>query len=118
MQDDTELGRLMHDFHCTDAKDMYSPILARRVRELKETQEGIRDMCREKEKIYNEGRAEGERKGRREGERKGRRQGQMEEKKATARNLARMGMPVEKIAQAVQASTTLVKKWVGEPVME
>ncbi len=100
----------MHDFHCTDAKDMYSPILARRVRELKETQEGIRDMCREMEKIYNEGRAEGER--------KGRRQGQMEEKKATARNLARMGMPVEKIAQAVQASATLVKKWVGEPVME
>ncbi len=35
-QDDTELGRLMHDLHCKDADEMYSDILARRVRELKE----------------------------------------------------------------------------------
>lgn len=38
-QDDTELGRLMHDFHCKDAEDMHSEILAKRVYELKETQE-------------------------------------------------------------------------------
>ena len=29
-QEDTELGRLMHDFHCRDAKDIHSEILARR----------------------------------------------------------------------------------------
>ena len=39
-QDDTELGRLMHDLHCKKADEMHSPILAKRVYELKETQKG------------------------------------------------------------------------------
>lgn len=33
MEEDTELGRLMHDFHCKSADEMHSPILAERVRE-------------------------------------------------------------------------------------
>ncbi len=40
-QDDTELGRLMRDFHCKRAEDMCSTVLSERVRELKETQEGV-----------------------------------------------------------------------------
>ena len=36
-QEDTELGRLMHDLHCKNAEDMHSKILADRVYELKET---------------------------------------------------------------------------------
>ncbi|NSJ71860.1 Rpn family recombination-promoting nuclease/putative transposase, partial [Blautia faecis] len=36
-QDDTQLGRLMHDLHCKKADEMHSPILAKRVYELKET---------------------------------------------------------------------------------
>ena len=39
-QDDTELGRLMHDLHCKKADEMHSPILAKRMYELKETQKG------------------------------------------------------------------------------
>ena len=39
----TELGRLMYDFHCKDADDMYSEILARRVRQLKESKEEVDD---------------------------------------------------------------------------
>ena len=54
-QDDTELGRLMHDLHCKNAKDMYSKVLADRVYELKETQEGIAVMCKEMDEIYNDG---------------------------------------------------------------
>lgn len=42
--DQTELGRLMHDFFCTCAADMYSPLLAERMRQLKETKEGERIM--------------------------------------------------------------------------
>ena len=34
-QEDTELGRLMHDLHCKNAEDMHSKILADRVYELK-----------------------------------------------------------------------------------
>lgn len=41
----------MYDFHCKDAKDMYSGILAKRVRELKETQEGVEQIFREMEKM-------------------------------------------------------------------
>ena len=36
--DDTPLGKLMHDFHCTQAKDMHYPLLAKRVKYFKETQ--------------------------------------------------------------------------------
>ena len=36
----TELGKLMHDFSCDSADDMYSDLLAERTRELKNTEEG------------------------------------------------------------------------------
>ena len=62
-QDDTELGRLMHDLHCKNAKDMYSRILANRVHELKETQEGVKLMCHEMEQIYSQGIESGMEKG-------------------------------------------------------
>ena len=40
----TALGRLMHDFSCTKADNMYYPELAKRVRFFKETEEGERAM--------------------------------------------------------------------------
>ena len=43
--DDTELGKLMHDFHCTKAGDMNYKLLADRVRYFKETQKGRNEMC-------------------------------------------------------------------------
>lgn len=55
MQSDTEVGRLVHDLHCKDAKDIYSEVLAQRVYELKETSEGIEIMCKEMDEIYNNG---------------------------------------------------------------
>lgn len=67
-QDDTELGRLMHDLHCKNAKDMYSRILANRVYELKETQEGVKLMCHEMEQIYSQGIESGMQKGIQKGE--------------------------------------------------
>ena len=62
-QDDTQLGRLMHDLHCKKADEMHSPILAKRVYELKETQKGVELMCHEMEKIYSEGMESGEKRG-------------------------------------------------------
>ena len=44
-QEDTELGRLMHDLHCKNADEMHSPVLAKRVHELKDTQKGVELMC-------------------------------------------------------------------------
>ena len=45
-QEDTPLGRLMHDFHCKSSADICNDVLAQRVRELKETQEGVEHMCK------------------------------------------------------------------------
>lgn len=44
-KDDTDLGRLMHDFHCTQADQMNYSLLADRVRFFKETQKGKDAMC-------------------------------------------------------------------------
>lgn len=98
---DTALGRLMHDFLCQRADEMYSQVLAERVRELKETQEGVDHMCQEMEKIYREGRKEG------------REAGRLEGKRETAINLAEMGMPVDRIAQAVKVNIQLVREWLS-----
>ena len=97
-QDDTELGRLMHDLHCKEANEMYSNILSARVHQLKETEEGVKEMCQELEEIYNEGEVSGERKA----------------KKETAISLAEMGMPVEQIAKAVKIAVETVQNWIEE----
>lgn len=104
----TKLGRLMHDLQCKNADEMYSEILAERVRELKETPEGVEDMCREMDEIYQEGIEVGEK--------CGKKQGEMKAKKETAVTLSEMGMTVEKIALAVKESTDLVQKWIAEGV--
>nr|WP_289072212.1 PD-(D/E)XK nuclease family transposase [uncultured Blautia sp.] len=106
----TELGRLMHDFHCKDADEMYSEVLARRVRELKETEEGVRSMCQEMDEIYNEGMMRGEERGITIGEERGERKA----KKATAISLAEMGLPVEQIARGVKESVSIVQTWIAE----
>ena len=58
-QSDSLLGRLMHDFFCTNPNDMYSEVLAERARFFKEDEKGVTAMCRVMEELYNEGVAEG-----------------------------------------------------------
>lgn len=48
------IGRLMHDFNCVNARDMYSKVLADEVRYLKETEEGRIRMCKIIEDHANE----------------------------------------------------------------
>ena len=105
-QDDTQLGRLMHDLHCKKADEMHSPILAKRVYELKETQKGVELMCHEMEKIYSEGMESGEK--------RGIEMGELKAKKETILSLAEMGIPVDKIAKAVNLSEKDVQKWIDE----
>ena len=45
-RDETPIGRLMHDFSCTDPSEMYYGVLADRVRFFKESKEGIAIMCK------------------------------------------------------------------------
>ena len=101
-QNDTELGKLMHDLHCKKADEMHSPILAKRVYELKETQKGVELMCHEMEKIYSEGMESGEKRG------------ELKAKKEAILSLAEMGIPVNQIAKAVNLSEKDVQKWIDE----
>lgn len=43
---DDPIGDLMHDFHCKKADDMKNKILADRIRYLKESDKGVKHMCR------------------------------------------------------------------------
>ena len=81
---------------------MYSKVLADRTHELKETKMGVEFMCHEMEKIYSEGMESGEKRG------------ELKAKKETALSLAEMGLPVEKIAKAVNHNVNEVQKWIDE----
>lgn len=58
IQDESALGKLMHDFRCTECKDMNYDILAERVRYFKEDEEGVGIMCRAMEEMREEAREE------------------------------------------------------------
>ena len=63
-------------------------------------------MCHEMEKIYSEGMESGEKRGIEKGE--------LKKAKETALSLAEMGLPVEKIAKAVNHNVKDVQKWINE----
>ena len=94
----------MHDMHCKNADEMYSWILAKRVHELKDTQKGVELMCQEMEKIYSEGMTDGIEIGEKNGE--------LKKAKETALSLAEMGLPIEKIAKAINMNVYDVQKWI------
>lgn len=58
-RDETPIGKLMHDFSCTDPADMYYGKLADRVRFFKESKEGVAIMCRAMEDMRNQTLKEG-----------------------------------------------------------
>lgn len=109
-QDDTKLGRLMHDLHCKEADEMYSNILASRVHQLKETEEGVNQMCQELEEIYNEG----EQFGFLRGEQSGVQKGELKKARETTLALLEMGMSAEQIAKAVNLSIETIQNWISE----
>lgn len=65
-RDDTPIGKLMHDFSCTDPAQMHYGILADRVRFFKESKEGVAIMCKAMEDMRNESLKEGMKKSKQE----------------------------------------------------
>ncbi len=55
---DSDIGKLMHDFNCTDASDMNFELLAERTRYLKENPKGVSEMCKVIEDMRREEREE------------------------------------------------------------
>lgn len=100
---DSDIGKLMHDFNCTDAADMNFKLLADRTRYLKENPEGVSEMCKVIEEMRKEERAEGIKEGIQEGMRT-----------AALRMLADRTLAPEKIAEYVGLPLDEVKKLQAE----
>ena len=77
---------------------MHSPVVVKRVHELKDTQNGVELMCHEMEKIYRDGIESGE----------------LKAKKETALSMAEEGMDVKKIARLGKVSEDDIQKWIDE----
>lgn len=89
----------MHDFRCSDYREMYYSELADGTYYLKETEEGKKEMCQQMEELRNKGIAEGK----------------LKEKVMTAFTLKKMGMEDVKIAEAVRERLEVVKDWLAGP---
>ena len=61
--DTSELAKLVHDFRCSNADEMYTQLLAERTRYFKETPEGVSEMCKAMEEMQKTARAEGKKEG-------------------------------------------------------
>mgnify|MGYP005792634133 CR=1 FL=1 len=71
MQDETPLGKLMHDMLCNDPDDMYYEVLRKRVSYFKRQEGGKRTMCEALEELINEAKKEGKNIGEKRGEERG-----------------------------------------------
>ena len=92
---DTPVGRLMHDFFCTRAEDMYYDVLAQKVSYFKDRKEGSDIMCRAMEEM--------------------REQAVRGSQKAAARDMLADGiLSLEKIAQYSRLSLDEVKQLAKE----
>ena len=49
--DSDPIGKLMHNFRCTNPEDMFYSLLAKQVKYFKETEGGRKDMCKAVEKL-------------------------------------------------------------------
>ena len=124
---DDALGRLMHDFNCSDAAEMYFDILKRQVSQFKNSEEGRHAMCKAVEEFAEkiavrreaiakaegktEGIAEGKREGIAEGKREGIAEGKRENMLATAKRMLKDGiLALKDIARYTGLSLAQVKK--------
>ena len=70
-QDETPLGKLMHDMMCNDPDDMYYEVLRKRVSYYKRQEGGKRTMCEALEELITEAKNEGRKEGEDIGEKRG-----------------------------------------------
>ena len=66
--DESAIGKLMHDFRCDNADEMFYSELAERTRYLKENPKGVEEMCKVMDDLRIESERRGEQRGRQLGE--------------------------------------------------
>ncbi len=71
MQDETPLGKLMHDMLCNNPNDMYYEVLRKRVSYFKKQEGGKKIMCEALEELITEAKNEGRKEGEDIGEKRG-----------------------------------------------
>lgn len=94
IQDNTPLGKLMHDFHCKEPDEMYHPELAARARYFKKTEEGVKTMCKAMEDMRKETAKRAE----------------TQAYAKTALAMLHDNMPIKKIAQYTKLSINYIRK--------
>ena len=100
----------MHDFFCSDPNDMYSDVLAERVRFFKEDEKGVAAMCKVMEEIYNDGIAIGEVRGEVRGEIRG---AETERIKNIKSLIQRMGVTAEAAMDELNISKNEQSKYLA-----
>lgn len=100
-RDDTDIGKLMHDFNCISPDEMHFELLAEKTRYLKENPKGVSEMCKVMEDLRNESYAEG------------RVEGREQQAKDTAIRMNKKGCSVEEIADSIDFDVEIVKKWLS-----
>lgn len=104
-QANDDLGKLMHDFLCSDPTDMHYDILAQRARYFKENPKGVSEMCKAMEDMRNEALEQGRMEGRIEGRMEGRMEEHFRLLIETVRNIkADLGLSDQQIKNMLKIS--------------
>lgn len=103
--DESPIGKLMHDFRCTNSIDMFYQELREPVHYYKETEGGRAIVCEAIETYGNDKRNEGRAEGRAEGK--------LEKAREMAIELYKNGVSVATIASAAGVPAEIIRKWLG-----
>lgn len=110
----TPVGKLMHDFNCSNPDDMKIKVLAERARYFKQDDKGVRHMCKAMEKLMQEakaeGIAEGKAKGIAEGKAKGIAKGIAEGKEEIIIEMVKNGLALDMIAKISKLPVKKIKE--------
>lgn len=98
IQDNTPLGRLMHDFSCKNPDDMYYENLAKKIKYFKEEEEGVQKMGDVMEKLMAKREREAEKKTAK------------KERRELAKNLLAENETIERTARLTTLSVAEVRK--------
>lgn len=100
---DDEIGKLMHDFRCVNADDMYNKLMAEKTKYLKDDPKGVKEMCAIMEDL------------RKESEERGKEQGKYENAVKVVKNMLSMGLgSYEDIAKVTDLSIEKVRELAGQ----
>ena len=123
LQDDTPLGKLMHDFACNDPSQMRDPVMAKHFRgaiqrkknmdaiQMKLYNSAVADgMEKGLKKGRKEGREEGRKEGREEGRKEGREEGNISAQCKIVEHMHSVGMDEQEIVRCSGVSAEVVAK--------